>query len=221
MNKHIEHRAIKGIEFRAAKEGSGSIGTLIGYAAVFNSDSVDMGGWVERIAPGAFKRTLTENPDVYAFWSHNSEHPIARTPNTLRLSEDDHGLRCEIDLIDTRANNDLLAKIRAGIVDSMSFGFRPVSQQWDSNVDPSVGDGDDSVRTLLDVDLFEVSPCVWPAYPDTSIAERSFKKFREVCEATPAVRSLSFKNEEPVVPATTLSDNINAKSLWEARARFL
>ena len=111
-----ERRALSGIEVREADKASGFIGHLTGYAAMFNSDSLDMGGWTERIAPGAFKRSLAESPDILSFWSHNKDVPVGRTPDTLRVSEDDKGLRFELDLVDTEANRSLLTNVRAKIV---------------------------------------------------------------------------------------------------------
>ena len=163
-------RALKGLEIREAAKDSGHIGILTGYAAVFNSDSAEFSGyerpWVERIAPGAFTRTLRETPDVAALWSHRSDAIIARTPTTLTLKEDDKGLSVEIALIDTQQNRDVLASVRGGLVDSMSFGFSTKAVKWEKGKERDV-------RTLMDVDLYEVSPVVWPAYPGTSISARS------------------------------------------------
>jgi HK97 family phage prohead protease len=172
----LERRAMQGIEIRAAAEGTGSIGTLVGHAAVFGKDSAALGRrsfkFVERIAPGAFTRSLNENKDVRALWDHNPATPIGRTPDTLRIKEDDEGLAVEIDLPDTSAARDLLSLVRAKIIDAMSFGFQVVAEKWEE-----VKDGAD-IRTLIDVDLVEVSAVTFPAYPDTSIAERSLREYR-------------------------------------------
>jgi HK97 family phage prohead protease len=190
----LEYRASKGLTIREAAPDKGIIGTLIGYAAVFNSNSVRFGGyekdWIERIAPGAFKRSLTEQSDVVALWSHDASKPTARTPNTLRLSEDERGLAVEIDLIDTATNRDLLANIRAGIVDAMSFGFVPVKAKWEERKDE-----DADIRTLLDVDLHEVSAVVWPAYPDTTLAARSQRQFRELRASAPDLTEVMQERE--------------------------
>lgn len=177
--KHFEIRTLRGLSIREdAEKRDGMIGTLTGYAAVFNSDSVEFSGWdkpwVERIAPGAFKRSLTESPDVVALWSHRTDAPIARAPKTLAISEDTEGLKVEIALADTSRNRDLLADVRSGSVDAMSFGFQARSTKWEE------GKARD-VRTLLDVDLFEVSAVVFPAYPATSLSARSL-----VCRAAGA-----------------------------------
>ena len=177
MPPKTERRAVSGLEARAADaesaKKSGIIGTLRGYAAKFNCDSVPLGGFIERIAPGAFKRTLVENPDVVALWNHDSGQPVARAPQTLSLSEDETGLRCEISLADTADNRDLLTRVQQGIVRGMSFGFTTRADAWVAGQD-----GAPDLRTLVDVDLFEVSPVTWPAYPDTEIATRAHAEFR-------------------------------------------
>lgn len=166
-----EYRTLRGLTVREAPQDSGFIGVLAGRAAVFNSDSMIFEGWgkpwIERIAPGAFTRSLQENPDVRALWSHRSDSPLARAPKTLALRESDEGLEIEISLIDTQRNRDVLADVRSGNVDAMSFGFAARKVEWDES------DKLKDTRTLLDVDLFEVSPVVWPAYPATSISARS------------------------------------------------
>lgn len=165
-----ETRILKGLSLREAEQGSGYIGVLEGYAAVFESNSVEFGGygkpWVERIKPGAFSRSLTENTDVKALWSHRDDAVMARTPATLSIEEDDNGLRVEIRLIDTTLNRDVLTCVRGGLIDAMSFGFIPKKVTWEE------GETRDT-RTLEDVDLFEVSAVAWPAYPNSSISARS------------------------------------------------
>ena len=89
-----------GIEQRA--DGAGD--KLVGYAAVFNSPSQDLGGFREQIAPGAFSQAIAEGADVRALWNHDNSQVLGRTSaGTLSLAEDDRGLRVEIDLPDTQA----------------------------------------------------------------------------------------------------------------------
>jgi HK97 family phage prohead protease len=213
----IERRAIKGLTFRAAESGTNYIGVLTGYAAKYNSDSVRFSGWekdwIERIAPGAFKRTLAENPDVVALWSHDASKPAARTPDTLTVREDDTGLAVEIRLVDTATNRDLLTNVRAGIVDSMSFGFIPVKTRWTEQKD-----ADHDVRTLEDVDLLEVSPVVWPAYPETTIGARSHRAFRELRATAPDLREVMEEREKFLSDAKPAPAAITPqRDIWAAR----
>lgn len=184
-----ERRAFKGLELRTAPAASGYIAVLKGVAAPFGKDSVrfkdGQGGkdWVERIAPGAFTRTLRDNPDVVALWSHDPNKPTARTPHTLTLQETAAGLSFEMRLVNTSTNLDLVSNVRSGIVDGVSFGFQAVKTRWEKGAEIDT-------RVLLDVDLFEISPTIWPAYPDTGVAERSLRQFREMRAESPELSSI-------------------------------
>lgn len=151
------------LELRAA-EGQASV--LAGYAAVFDSDSEDLGGFVERIKPGAFASSL--GGDVRALFNHDSNIILGRTKaKTLTLREDQHGLYVEIIPPDTQAGRDLVESVRRGDVDQMSFGFRTIKDDWEETKPGSW------LRTLIEVDVFDVSPVVFPAYRNTEIAVRS------------------------------------------------
>jgi HK97 family phage prohead protease len=144
-------------------------GKLVGYAAVFNSRSHDLGGFVEVIAPDAFNRTLKEFPDVLALIEHDTNRVLARTTNgTLRIAPDAHGLRIEIDPADTSYARDYTTLVKRGDVAGMSFRFRPFAggDSWDRS-------GAIPVRTLKSVQLKEVSIVVDPAYPATEVSLRS------------------------------------------------
>lgn len=141
--------------------------TISGYAAVFNSDSVDFGFFREVIRPGAFERTLKEDGDVRAFLDHDSGRIVGRTKaGNLSLREDDKGLKIELNPIDTEDGRKAIEWVRSGVVDGMSFGFFTVRDQW------STKDGK-SYRELIDVDLFEVSLVAFPAYTGTSAGIRA------------------------------------------------
>jgi uncharacterized protein len=179
--KHLQTRAFaKVISIRSAEEGSPYIGVLEGHAAVFESNSEQFEGigkpWIERIAKGAFTRTLQENPDVRALWSHDTAQVIARSPDTLKISEDETGLKVELHLLDTSINRDALASVRGGLVDAMSFGFMPRKVEWQD------GETED-IRTLIDVDLMEVSIVAFPAYQAASIGARSADREGKEVEA--------------------------------------
>lgn len=181
-----EIRALPGaIEVRAADDGRV---TLAGYAAVFDSLSEDLGGFREIVRPGAFSRSLRENPDVYALADHCADDRLARVKNgSLRLFEDDRGLRVEIDLPLTSLGRDIAEEVRSGLLDSMSFGFSCRADRWTN--DPA-----GTLRELMDVDLFEVSVVTWAAYPATSIdvAKRSFQKWQEE-QQPPAFKPTVFR----------------------------
>lgn len=142
-----------------------------GYAAVFEAMSEDLGGFREKIAPGAFAKTL--GGDVRALFNHDPNHVLGRTKaKTLRLFEDGRGLRFELTPPNTALARSVVESLRRGDVDQMSFGFRTISDRWDNERDGSV------VRTLFEVELFDVSVVTFPAYPQTEAALRSLDQFR-------------------------------------------
>jgi HK97 family phage prohead protease len=135
--------------------------TLTGYAARFNEPSEPL-PFLERIEPGAFKRSLRAKNNIYMLWNHSSSDVLASTrAGSLRLSEDEYGLRVEADLPDTQAGRDAKVLIQRGDVTGFSFGFTvPVGgDSWNA---------DGTERTLKSVRLLEVSAGVaFPAYPST------------------------------------------------------
>ena len=167
--KPVETRgAARQVEIREAKE-PGKPSTIVGYAAVFNAESEDI-GFREYIAPGAFKRSLDTNRDVLALVEHDRSMIIGRrSAGTLRLEEDSTGLRYEVDVPDTQVGRDLLTNIRSGNIKGSSFGFRAIKDRWEFNHE----DYSKDKRTLLELELYDVGPVAEPAYADTSVAARS------------------------------------------------
>lgn len=141
---------------------------MAGYAAVFNEPSLPL-PFIERISPGAFRKTLTETPDVRLLINHEGL-PMARTKNgTMRLYEDQKGLYFEAELADTQEARDLYTLVSRGDVDQMSFAFRVIRQKWNE---------DRTERMLTEVSLADgdVSIVTYPAYPATSVEAREALK---------------------------------------------
>lgn len=154
---------------------------IIGYGAVFNSLSENLGGFQEIVQPGAFGETLGD--DIRSLFNHDFNLILGRTAaKTLVLSEDDLGLRYEITPPDTSYANDLVASIKRGDVDQSSFGFRVVEESW---VYPNPPLQPLPVRKLLRVKLYDVGPVTFAAYPQTSVAVRDH------------LRALEQKHEKP------------------------
>ena len=86
----IERRtADEGVELR---EEGGTL-TAVGYASVFDRMSQNLGGFVERVAPGTFRSTLNQ-ADVRALYNHEPDNLLGRSgAGTLRMEEDAKGLR--------------------------------------------------------------------------------------------------------------------------------
>jgi HK97 family phage prohead protease len=145
-----------------------------GYAAVFEKLSGKMWGFREKIQAGAFASSLISKRNIKALWNHNPDYPLGATKNeTLTLEEDEKGLRFELVLPDTTWGKDALESIKRGDTDGVSFGFRTKKDAWDET-DPK-----NIVRTLVDVDLIEISPTPFPAYPQTSVGVRSHQEIYE------------------------------------------
>lgn len=177
----MERRFLKGLELREDKAQDGRIATLVGYAALFNSLSEDLGGFRELIRPGAFKESLARGDDVRALVGHDSTMVIGRrSAKTLAISEDDRGLRVEIAVPDTTVGRDLVVSVKRGDITGQSFGFSTVKDEWSRQSK----DGDIVYRReLVQVDLFEVSAVAWPAYTDTSVEARQLGDVKVIFEA--------------------------------------
>jgi uncharacterized protein len=172
INKPTDREMRVNVERLEVRAGEGaSTRTVVGYAAVFNSQADIYGCWTEVIAPGSFERSLREN-DVVALYHHDGGRVLGRkSAETLRIREDAKGLAVEIDLPDTSDGRDLAVLIERGDVSGMSFGFITRKQEWDETVDPPK-------RTILDVDLREVTITAFPAYADTEVGLRSLEGAR-------------------------------------------
>ena len=149
-----------------------------GYAAVYNKLSEDLGGFREKVAPGAFRKALKRS-DTVMLWNHDSNIPLARvSAGNLELREDKKGLLVRAKLPKTAARE--IELIKLGIVKQMSFGFTTERDEWQHKKT-------ESIRTLIEVkELPDVSPVVYPAYPDTQVALRSLEKSK----ATAKVRTV-------------------------------
>ena len=167
MSESLETRRIQINDFELREGPTGDGMSFTGYAAVFNSDSEPL-PFIERIAQGAFKKSLKSRMPIKMYMNHDSSMLLASTRSkTLRLQEDSKGLLVEADLPDTTVGRDLSVLMKRGDVDSMSFGFSV----------PSGGDkwSDDGMsRELRQVRLHEVSVVTgFPAYTATSASVRS------------------------------------------------
>lgn len=156
-------------------------GKLVGYAAVFGPLSEDLGGFRERVAPGAFDASLEDDTDIRALVDHDTSKVIGRrSSGTLRVATDERGLRVEIDLPNTTYANDLRELMSRGDVSQMSFAFlvQPDGEKWEGRDENGV-----RIRTLTNVQLIEVSVVTIPAYPDTVAALRSLRTVEQERQA--------------------------------------
>lgn len=149
---------------------------IVGYAAVYNRLSLDLGGFREEILPGAFDRILSRQrgrQDVVALFNHDSNIVLGRTSSgTLELSSDDRGLRYVVtppvsraDVLELIQRRDVKGSSFAFTVDKSGESFRP-------------GEDGKAVRQIREVSgLYDVGPVLVPAYPQTSagVAMRSYQ----------------------------------------------
>jgi HK97 family phage prohead protease len=170
VKNQIERRTWRNVEFRVSAPNEPA--TIGGYAAVFDSESEDLGYFCEvreEIDPHAFDSVIATNPDVRCFFNHDPNLVLGRTTaGTLRLSVDARGLVYDCDPPDTQFARDLMVSLRRKDITGSSFGFICKRDQWTDNPDGSV------TRRILEFDqLFDVSPVTFPAFPAASSEARS------------------------------------------------
>ena len=185
--------------------------TVVGYGAVFNSESNDLGGFREYIAPGAFDGRLED--DVRFLVNHDANLILARTTNgTLRLSVDEKGLRYEADMPNTSTARDLMELLKNGTISQSSFAFTVEEDSWE------VKDGM-NIRTIDKVSqLYDVSSVTYPAYnsASSSVALRSMKEWQEKEEAKKLEESLEAEKLEGIK-----EEDLKKRSLNEMRLKIL
>lgn len=176
--KEVRHIQVNKLEIRSLDNTDK---VVTGYVNKFNQQSDVMKDYwgdefVEVIADTAFNKTL-ENRTQKALWNHNVDLVLGSiAAGTLKLFTDSIGLRAEITLPNTTWGNDAHESIRRGDVDGWSFGFKCIEDIWSKT---KYEDREIYKRTILEAELFEVSPCVFPAYPDSNINCRSLEKFKQ------------------------------------------
>lgn len=143
-----------------------------GYAALFDSLSLNLGGFREIIAKGAFDDVLDN--DVRALFNHDKNQIIGRTKSgTLTLFVDERGLGYRCVPPETTIGNDLMVSVERGDITQSSFGFQIEEDEWDED------DEGRWIRTITKVKrLFDVSPVTFPAYEETEVTVRSFNEFK-------------------------------------------
>lgn len=174
----VFYAPLEDVEWRQAEGGRSSEYTVAGHAAVFNRLSLGLGGFRERIAPGAFTRVLDSQPDVHLLWDHNTSLFLARTQNkTLDLREDPMGLHFWARVADTSYSRDLKTLMERRDIDQASFAFTTPAdmsgEEWEDDEELGI------VRTILPngVDgLYDATITARGAYPQTDSGLRTLKK---------------------------------------------
>lgn len=164
---------------------------LVGYAAVFDTETSIGDFFREKIMRGAFAQAIAKS-DIHALFNHDENIVLGRAKaGTLKLAEDHRGLKVEIDPPDTQDVRDLMAKMKRGDIDQMSFAFsmRGGVQKWDDSQDPPL-------RTIERFgEIFDVSVVTRGAYPTTEVAVRALEKHRKSQNFSAARMRLRMKKD--------------------------
>lgn len=162
----METRNYKKLELRDNNNTKTIIGNI-----PFMSDSLDLGGFIERISPTAFDQSLASSNEIYSLIEHDSGRVIGkRSKGTLVLNKTDAGLESITSPVDTNEVRDLIVNINGGMKDGISFGFSvmPDGDEWTQ-------EGEQVVRTLNNINLYECSVVSMPAYPESSASTRAYE----------------------------------------------
>lgn len=182
----LERRAavLRGLQVR--QEGSDEGPVITGYAAVFDQESVDLGGFIEVIRRGAFSDVLARGDDIVALWNHDVNYVLGRVSNgTLKLEEDDIGLRYEVRPRRGGWIDDLIESIRRRDVQGNSFSFFVAEggDRWTKREDGTY------LREILRVaEVRDVGPVTLPAYRQTIVVARSVAERAESLRAQDEAR---------------------------------
>lgn len=154
------------MEARASEDGAPR--RLSGYAALYGVEATIGGYFREVLEPGAFRSAIGRADDVRALFNHDPNHVLGRVAaGTLRLTEDERGLRYDVDLPDTQVGRDLWVSVQRGDVSQSSFAFAVDVEEWREAKSPL------PLRVVRDVTLYDVSAVTYPAYAETSVSARS------------------------------------------------
>ena len=175
-----------------------------GYGSVFNERSLDLGGFVEMIAPGAFDGVI-ERSDVKCYLDHNPEKGIlARSRNgkgSLSLVVDEKGLQYSFDAPHTNLGDEVVEGLKRGDYSQSSFAFTVDDEVWTKEADGTY------LRTITKIGgLYDVSIVANPAYEGTSVALRSHDAFKAQEEIPVEVREEEPKVEETPVEETPVEE---------------
>jgi HK97 family phage prohead protease len=155
----LERRTTTG-EVEARAKGSNIY--VEGYASVFEKRSGNLGGFIEKVKPSAFNKTIRE-ADVRALWNHDPQYVLGRSgAGTLELSIDQSGLYYRSLLPNTSYAKDLAALLERRDVRESSFTFFNINDSWDTTEEGY------PQRSLIEVGLIDVAPVTFPAYPDAT-----------------------------------------------------
>lgn len=168
----IERRIIEsGFQIEERAEGKKGI---TGLGIVFDKRSVNLGGFVEIIKPEAVKEI--DWNDTVSMTNHDPNFVIGRSPDTLKVKVEDEGVRYTVEPSEKTTYKDLVISIERKEIKGSSFTFlvERNGEEWSEDENGVM------VRTITKLSkVYDLSPVVFPAYPDTTVAKRSMEEFKK------------------------------------------
>ena len=197
--------------FNIELRGEGESRHIEGYGSVFNERSLDLGGFVEMIAPGAFDGVI-DRSDVKAYLDHNPQRGIlARSKNgegSLHLEIDERGLKYSFDAPHTALGDEVVEGLKRGDYTQSSFAFTVQDQTWTKEEDGTY------LRTITKIGgLYDVSIVGNPAYEGTSVALRSLDEFK--AQEVPPVEERQEEVHQEETPETPVEQRDNTPEVQE------
>ena len=181
-----------------------------GYAIRFMEESVDLGGFIERIHPEAISIDQIRNSDIFALFNHEDAMVLGRTgAGTLKLDLREDGLYYEINVPNTVAGNELLEHITRGEMYGTSFAFSLPSdgsgEVWSKGEDGNI------YRDITNIEfIWEISPVFTPAYPTTTVSARSLEKIQELNDMTK--EKIELRKEDVKEPEKEMQEEQKAEN---------
>jgi HK97 family phage prohead protease len=172
MSAQRERRSLaEPVQIETREEGSRPV--IQGYAALFDVETEIRswyGSFKESLAPGCFKNSIASGRKVVSLFNHDVNYVLGSTSGkSLKLLEDMRGLWIEVEPPDTQVGRDVVEYIRRGDVQGQSFMFTITKEEWTIAKEATELDR----RRILEVELFECGPVLFPAYEETSVGLRS------------------------------------------------
>ncbi|MGT2951595.1 peptidase U35 [Streptococcus cuniculi] len=166
--KHQKRECYRSADFQTREDSETAEKVLSGYFIKFEEETEIFPGYFEVIDKQSLDGVL-ENSDIRALFNHDTSLVLGRTGNGTFIPEvDEIGLRG--DIVINQDDPDAIgayARVKRGDVVGCSFGFIPTKIDTQQREDGSV------IDRILKMELLEVSPCTFPAYPKTEIAARN------------------------------------------------
>lgn len=193
-----EKRSLIIEDLRTVEENEQRI--LSGYVNKFNTLSEDM-GFFEKVQKGAFSRSLNEKRNILALFNHDTSKVLGSTDTeTLMLKEDDVGLFFELRMNENLSyTKDIIELSKTGLLKNCSFGFEVKDEIWEEESE------DVYVRTIKDVNLFEITLTSLPAYQETEFSLRSLENFKN--EKGLVIQEQKQKEKEKLIFVLNLLDS--------------